>query len=271
MRDCQYVTTTYAMSEQEHHFGPNVHIIADHVLRSLLARLCLKQTVQPDINWLIRYLYQALVKIVINNEFPTKVAELTTRMADYHAEGAYDSEIIDPDTRVVLVDLARAGMLPSMVCFEYFNYLMNPTNVRLDHIYINRRVDSNNTVVGSNVSGHKIGGDVDNAIVIFPDPMGATGHSIKKAIDIILDSSGRRPQKLVALHLIITPEYVRYIHEHYPEVKVYGLRFDRGLSPAHVLETLPGTHKDLERGLDDRQYIVPGAGGLGEVINNSFV
>ena len=26
-----------------------------------------------------------------------------------------------------------------------------------------------------------------------------------------------------------------------------------------------------ERGLNDQQYIVPGAGGLGEVINNVFV
>jgi hypothetical protein len=52
---------------------------------------------------------------------------------------------------------------------------------------------------------------------------------------------------------------------------VYALRLDRGLSPAHVLDTVPGTLWDEERGLDDHCYIVPGGGGLGEVLNNSFV
>ena len=33
----------------------------------------------------------------------------------------------------------------------------------------------------------------------------------------------------------------------------------------------PGTLPEGERGLDDHQYIVPGAGGLGEVLNNSWV
>jgi len=37
------------------------------------------------------------------------------------------------------------------------------------------------------------------------------------------------------------------------------------------LRTIPGTHPEGEFGLDERQYIVPGAGGLGEVINNVYV
>jgi uracil phosphoribosyltransferase len=42
------------------------------------------------------------------------------------------------------------------------------------------------------------------------------------------------------------------------------------LSPADVLQTVPGTRWAEERGLTDHQYIVPGAGGLGEVLNNSW-
>ena len=38
-----------------------------------------------------------------------------------------------------------------------------------------------------------------------------------------------------------------------------------------VLRTVPGTFWEREKGIDDRGYIVPGAGGLGEVINNSWV
>jgi hypothetical protein len=43
------------------------------------------------------------------------------------------------------------------------------------------------------------------------------------------------------------------------------------MSPPEVLRSVPGTYPDRERGLNEIQYIVPGAGGLGEVINNVFV
>jgi uracil phosphoribosyltransferase len=56
-----------------------------------------------------------------------------------------------------------------------------------------------------------------------------------------------------------------------PSVIVYALRLDRGLSSPDILDTVPGTHWDQEKGLNPKQYIVPGAGGLGEVINNSYV
>ncbi|MFO0670283.1 MAG: hypothetical protein U0235_11745 [Polyangiaceae bacterium] len=42
-------------------------------------------------------------------------------------------------------------------------------------------------------------------------------------------------------------------------------------SPADVLATVPGTRWDEERGLDDHQYIIPGAGGIGELLNNAWV
>jgi uracil phosphoribosyltransferase len=80
-----------------------------------------------------------------------------------------------------------------------------------------------------------------------------------------------RARAFVALHLIVTPEYIRTVLGRHPQVKIYALRVDRGLSPADVLKTVPGTHLARERGLNDNQYIVPGAGGLGEVLNNSFV
>ena len=47
----------------------------------------------------------------------------------------------------------------------------------------------------------------------------------------------------------------------HPEVIVYALRLDRGLSPADVLQT-PGERWTEERGLTDKHYIVPGGGGL---------
>jgi uracil phosphoribosyltransferase len=73
------------------------------------------------------------------------------------------------------------------------------------------------------------------------------------------------------VHLIITPEYLRHVTTKHPEVIVYALRLDRGLSAPEVLQTMPGERWDEERGLTDKHYIVPGGGGLGEVMNNSFV
>jgi uracil phosphoribosyltransferase len=37
------------------------------------------------------------------------------------------------------------------------------------------------------------------------------------------------------------------------------------------LANIPGTFWDEERGLNEKQYIVPGGGGFGEIMNNSFV
>ena len=73
------------------------------------------------------------------------------------------------------------------------------------------------------------------------------------------------------MHLIVTPEFIRNVLEEHPDTCIYALRLDRGLSPAKVLATVPGTHWDEERGLDEHQYIVPGAGGVGEILNNAWV
>jgi tetratricopeptide (TPR) repeat protein len=50
-----------------------------------------------------------------------------------------------------------------------------------------------------------------------------------------------------------------------------ALRLDRGMSPPEVLTTMPGERWAEESGLDERQYIIPGGGGFGELMNNSWV
>ncbi|MBK8098993.1 MAG: uracil phosphoribosyltransferase, partial [Planctomycetes bacterium] len=46
---------------------------------------------------------------------------------------------------------------------------------------------------------------------------------------------------------------------------------DRGLSSERALASIPGTFPNEERGLNDVHYIVPGAGGMGELLTNSWV
>jgi len=79
-----------------------------------------------------------------------------------------------------------------------------------------------------------------------------------------------RPAALITLNLIVTPEFIRRVQREAPKVQVYAYRVDRGLSPPDVLAKIPGEDWDRERGLNDHDYIVPGAGGLGEVLNNAL-
>ena len=73
------------------------------------------------------------------------------------------------------------------------------------------------------------------------------------------------------MHMMVTPEAVQRVLAAHPGVQIVTGRFDRGMSDDEVLATLPGTHPERERGLNDVQYIVPGAGGMGELLTNSWV
>ncbi len=235
----------------------------------MLARLCDPATQQPLVNQLLQTLYGELAHTAASAEFPQILATLTSRMKTYHPEGEYQGRVIDPGTQVVCVNLARAGTVPSQICFDAYNYLVKPEGVRQDHISINRKVNDLEQVIGTNLGGLKIGGPVDGRFVVIPDPMGATGSTIETAMQIY--SQRGTAARYIALHLIVTPEYLKSITRKFPDLQIYALRLDRGLSAKSVLNGIPGAERDAERGLNDKQYIVPGGGGLGEVINNAYV
>jgi len=271
MRDHAYETVAYRPSELDHRYGPNVHLLANPWALTQLAALCSKDVRQPELNRLVASLYGELLRAVVNAEFPRRQAAVSSRMIDVTPRGVFHGELLDPGTRVVTVNIARAGTLPSMTCFDLLNGLVDPHLVRQDHLLLARVTDREHHVVGAEVSGTKIGGDVDDAIVLFPDPMGATGSSLCRVIDLYRKTVEGKPRALVSLQLIVTPEFLRRMQREHPEVKVYALRLDRGMSPDHVFDRVPGELWDEERGLNDRQYIVPGGGGFGELMNNAYV
>ena len=162
-------------------------------------------------------------------------------------------------------------MLPSQVGFDLLCHTVNPHLVRQDHIFASRVVNSENSVTGTDLAGSKIGGDVAGSIVILPDPMGATGLSLSTVLDHYKKNVKGPAKKWIAVHLIVTPEYIRQLTQAHPDVIIYTVRVDRGLSSDPVLKTIPGERWAEERGLNEQQYIVPGAGGVGELISNSFV
>lgn len=269
--DIQYNNLNHGINQIEHKYGKNIYITSDPFGLTILSKLCHKDTVQPLVNSYIEMLYTGLLRDVINHSFPRVAAHIPTRMYEKYPEAVFHGEIIDSDIKVVSVNLARAGIFPSHLFYNLLNYLVKPENVRQDHFICNRITNEQGKVVGVDISGSKIGGGVDDSVVIFPDPMGATGGTICNAIDHYKKHVPGVPRRFIAVHLIITPEYIRTLKKRHPEAEIYAIRLDRGLSSEKVLSSIPGTFLEEERGLTDHQYIVPGGGGLGEILNNSFV
>jgi len=268
--DVQYEGMRYSPPQITHRYGDAVHILADPLALNLLGTLCAKGTVQPRVNQLMARLYTTLLHHVVAAEFPNAVREVATRMVDIVPEGVWRGPAIDVATRAVVVAVARAGIMPSQVAYDYLNETIEPDGVRQDHLSLARETDASGKVTGAALGSAKIGGDVANAYMLIPDPMGATGSTISRVLAHYAAHVEGTPRRVLALHLIVTPEYLRHVTTHHPDVSVWAFRLDRGLSPADVLAKTPGELWDRERGLTDQQYIVPGGGGLGEVMNNSY-
>ncbi len=271
MADIAYAKSRFAPLEIEHKYGPNVHLLDDPLAWTQLARLCARETVQPAVGRLVKVLYERLSEIVLAAEFPKRRSDVPTRMVASSPEAVSRGLAIDDSTKAVTIGIARAGTMPSQVVYDLLNEEIEPACVRQDHLFMSRQTDETGRVTGATWHDAKIGRDVDGRILLVPDPKGATGSSIISAMTHYKTKLEGTPGKCIAMHLIVTPEYLKNVLAAHPETVIYAVRLDRGLSTKDVLGTPPGTHWDKERGLDNHQYIVPGAGGVGEILNNAWV
>ncbi len=262
---------TNPMLTENHHYGPQFHLINNVFLESLLTRLCLNQTKQPEINRLVEKLYHGLIEAAVNRLFRKEIKSYSTRMSELHPGVQLTAQGFSQETKAVSVNLARAGTFPSHICYDFLHTILPPENLRQDHIFAARMTDNAHQVTGTHLGSFKIGGSVENSFVIFPDPMGATGGTLASAIDYYEEQIQGPAENFIALHLVVTPEYLKKVLNHSKRIQVFAIRVDRGLSPAEVLKSPLGLYWDQEKGLNDNQYIVPGAGGLGELLNNLFV
>lgn len=271
MRDIAHNTRVEPDRGTPHAYGPNLHLHGTPLALSMLARLGHPDTHQPEVGRLAARLFEFLFTQVANTELPVEVARVPTRMTAQHPEEAYEGLVLDRTQRVVVVDVARAGILSAQLFYDRFNEALDPAGVRQDHMFVSRVTGASGEVTGASISAAKIGGPVDEALLVIPDPMGATGGSLCRVLDHYATIGAGRPKRAVFAHLIVTPEYVNRVHAAYPDVRIHAIRLDRAFSSPAALELPPGTLAAEERGLDVHQYIVPGAGGLGEVLNNSWV
>ncbi len=271
MSDSAWATAPEPPRGTPHAYGPNVTLHGEPWPLTLLSRLGSPDVQQPEVGRLATRLFEYLFTRVASAELAAVATRVPTRMTAKHPDCAYEGLVIPRDQRVVVVDVARAGILSSQLFYDRFNELLDPVGVRQDHMFVSRVTNESGSVTGSAVAGAKIGGTVDGAVLVIPDPMGATGGSLCEVLDHYLRAGFGRPARVVFVHLIVTPEYVRNVHARHPEVHIHAIRLDRAFSSGRALAAAPGTIPAEESGLDDHQYIVPGAGGLGEVLNNSWV
>ena len=255
-----------------HHYGPQVILLDHPFVTHLLAKLGHPHTVHPQMSWLMKRIYQVLCEQMMNLCFPLKSESVDTRMKEFHPQkGIWQGQVFEKNQKVIVTSVVRAGTVPGQICFDELCQVINPSQVRQDFFFCSRQTNDKNEVVGTKISGQKCLDDVDGAYIILPDPMGATGSSLCEVVKYYHNKGQGKIKKVLALHMIITPEYIRRVKQEFPDMIIIAGRLDRGLSSQKALSEIPGTIIDEEKGLDPRHYIVPGAGGVGEVMNNCFV
>lgn len=272
LRDVAHLSEAYHACEIEHTYGPHIHILSDPLQLSFLSRFCTPAVRQPELSRLLRVMYTQLAMVAINTEMDRSERVVSTRMITQHPQAQHTICSISPKSKAIVIDILRGGILPAQVVFELLSDVLPPEHVRLDHVLAERAIGKDGSVEGVEISGAKIGGPIDGDFCVIPDPMAATGNTVFSTLDLYANAAevaGSKPRRFLALHLIVTPEYLREAAKKSDRLSVYALRLDRGLSDSDVLQSTPGSRLLQERGLNAHDYVVPGAGGIGELLNNS--
>jgi len=158
MKDSYLENLSFKASEIEHLYGPQYHILSDPYLLSGLSRLGSEACKQPELHYWVGRLYRSLLAQAVNLSFEKKLLPFTTRMHRYHpAESSFEMKVPNPDVKIVVVNIARAGTVPSYVCYDELNYFFKPEGIRQDHLIMNREVDADGRVTGSVMNASKIG------------------------------------------------------------------------------------------------------------------
>src|SRR5438552_18177964 len=117
MRDHTYDRVQYRPPQLEHRYGPNVHILADPLALTQLAKLCAKGTYQPEINTLVGVLYRDMLRAIVNAEFPRRATATPTRMIDSTPQGVFLGETINPRESSVIDTIVQAGTMIKQITY----------------------------------------------------------------------------------------------------------------------------------------------------------
>lgn len=253
-----------------HLYGDRVRLLSDAWTAAAIAKMSAADCSHTDLVHLVRAITTRLATEAFGHELPSAERSVQTRMSEKHGSAAtWRGEALDRDARIVVIDVIRGGIVPAQTCFELLSLVHPIESLRLDHLSMQRVAGDDGRVDRVDLTGSKVGGSIEGATLVVPDPMGATGATILRALEHLRAEYGD-PRRLVLIPMICTPEFLRATLDLDLDVVIYTARIDRGMSPPDVLRELPGARWDEESGLDADDYIVPGAGGVGEILNNSW-
>lgn len=221
-------------------------VLGNSVDDTLLARIRTDAMDKAGVRFTVGRLYQTLIKAAICNHAPKKDVAIPTSMAAYDPErGIWRGQTLDTSVPIVISAIARGGLKPSDVVLDELA-MYGFHNSRMDCLMLNRTTDpKDGHVTGVDIQGVKMGSSIEGAIVIYPDCMVATGGSLIKA-RAIYEQHGRALKHIVCA-LICAPEGIAAVMNAYPDTWIYTVAVDVGLN--------------------DRQYILPGAGDMGNKSN----
>jgi len=131
---------------------------------------------------------------------------------------------------IVAVPILRAGLGMLEAITELF------TEVRVGYIGLER----DETTAVARAYYCKLP-PIGTSRVLLLDPMLATGGSAAQAIEVLLKAGA---QDIVHICVVAAPEGVRLLNERFPQVRIVAASIDRGLN--------------------DRKFIVPGLGDFGD-------
>lgn len=277
----------------EHCFGPNVYIINSPRALTLTAEIGRLDDGHPRLDEMVPELTHIVMEVIINQELPLAPFAVRTSMADIYPDEdvAFRTEMIDPSTWAGFIELPRAGSHTRDTVLRMLKQVLDYHYVWYDHFPGQRVNDEHGHVAGvasgqqkfseRNLAPYK---DEDGNLLpdgqritkklICIDIMLATGGSAVNAVETYLavrEKYDMVPDEDVIFGFFIaTPEGIRELTGKFPGIKIYTLRLDRGRSTdLSVLQKTPGSCPDIERGLTDKGYVYPGAGGMGEKLANA--
>lgn len=195
-------------------------------LRTLLTIIRDKDTKRNDFIFYADRINRLLVEEGLNF-LPTREKSITTRTGETYA----GSEFIG---KICAVPIMRAGLSMETSIREVAK------KIRIGHILIQR----DETTAKPIFFKAWLPEDIHERYIFMLDPMLATGGSAIETIRV-LKERGVEEQKIIFINLISSPEGIEQVLAIYPQIRIITAEIDRGLN--------------------DRAFILPGLGDYGDI------
>lgn len=202
----------------------NVRLLDHSLIKHKLTYLRDKNTNPKEFRELVKEV-SALMAYEITRDLPLEEIEIETPLMK--TKGYILS------TKITLVSILRAGLIMSDGILNLI------PNAKVGHIGIYRDPETLKPVTYY----VKLPVSISETKVFLLDPMLATGGSIVKSIDLLIEKNVKL-ENIDVISLVSAPEGISYIREYYEDVLIYTISIDEKLN--------------------DHGYILPGLGDAGD-------